>query len=524
MKKYKFAAIIIALAGFAGLSSCGDEFLSAESASKVEAGSAATEDVIFSNLAAAYQILLFDSYANNNYNSVVLMSDLRSDDSYKGGESAGDQQQLYDLAIFRSTPANNITGLWSIYYSGISRCNYTIIAADNAVGGSNPDLVKRYKAEALFLRAYYCHLLWKFWGNIPFFTEPLEKPYVAQQLKADAVYALIMDDIKTAEDLNVLPLVTRGAELGRINKAALLMLKARVVMYQNDASKYAEVANDMATIIKSNEYGLFSDFAAMWENENEFCTESIFESNQLPTGKTWSSGWQGYGTNLPAYVSPNDLKDPAGNFKGGWGFGPIRPGVWTIFEAGDSRREGSVNNWIGEDYNARFQDTGYYNRKYAARVGYNSLPGDQDLNYCNNLRIFRYAETLLNYAELVGVLNVAAQQGLSAQECFADVRNRAFGGASPTLALTSDNLKLERRREFVGEGMRFWDLIRWGDAERVLTETVTETTPGTPKNNPVTWTWSRTFTAAKKYLPIPENDINATKGSEYPLEQNPGWE
>jgi hypothetical protein len=302
------------------------------------------------------------------------------------------------------------------------------------------------------------------------------------------------------------------------------MLKARVVMYQKDASKYAEVANDMASIIKSNDYELFPDFSAMWDNENEFCSESIFESNQLPTGKTWSEAWQGYGTNFPAYVSPNDLKDPAGIFKGGWGFGPLRPGVWTIFEQGDLRREGSINNWIGKEYNARFQDTGYFNRKYAARVGYNNLPGDQDLNYCNNLRIFRYAETLLNYAELVGVLNVAAQQGVTADECFAAVRNRAFNGAAPALAINADNLKLERRREFVGEGMRFWDLIRWGDAERVLTETITEATPGTPKNESVIWTWSRTFTAAKKYLPIPENDINASKGSEYPLEQNPGWE
>jgi hypothetical protein len=524
MKKYKFLAIIIAALGFIGFNSCGDEFLSAESASRIEAGSAATEDVIFSNLAAAYQILLFDSYAANNYNSVFLMSDLRSDDSYKGGESAGDQQQLYDLAIFRSTPANNIAGLWSIYYSGISRCNYTIIAADNAVMGSNPDLVKRYKAEALFLRAYYCHLLWKFWGNIPFFTEPLEKPYVAKQYEADDVYTLIMEDIKAAEELDILPLVTRGAELGRINKAALLMLKARVVMYQKDASKYAEVANDMASIIKSNEYELFTDFAAIWDNENEFCSESIFESNQLPTGKTWSQAWQGYGTNYPAYVSPNDLKDPDGVFKGGWGFGPLRPTVWTIFEAGDSRREGSINNWIGKEYNARFQDTGYFNRKYAARVGYNSLPGDQDLNYCNNLRIFRYAETLLNYAELVGVLNVAAQQGVTADECFAAVRSRAFNGVAPALPLNAVNLKQERHKEFVGEGMRFWDLIRWGDAETLLTETITETTPGTSNNESVTWTWSRTFTAAKKYLPIPENDINASKGSEYPLEQNPGWE
>jgi hypothetical protein len=294
-------------------------------------------------------------------------------------------------------------------------------------------------------------------------------------------------------------------------------------MYQKDASKYAEVANDMASIILNSEYQLFADFGAIWDDENEFCSESIFESNQLPQGKTWASGWQGYGTNLPAYVSPNELTDPNGVFKSGWGFAPIRANVWTLFEAGDTRREGSINNWIGQKYVARFQDTGYYNRKYAARIGYNDLPGDQDLNYANNLRIFRYAEALLNYAELVGVNGIAAQQGVSAQDCFNQVRNRAFEGSAPALALNADNLKLERRKEFVGEGMRFWDLVRWGDAARVLTESITVTTPGTPTQTPVTWAWSRTFDANKKYLPIPENDMNATKGTAFELVQNPGY-
>ncbi len=517
MKRYNFLIIALA-AGLLALASCTKDFLSADSAKRVPVGDPATEEVILTNLVSAYQILLFDSYASNNYNSVLLMSDLRSDDLWKGGSDAGDQGQLFNLATFTSTPALNVGGLWSIYYTGIARANNTIASADNAVEGADAAVVNRYKAEALFLRAYYGHLLWKFWGNIPYFTENLTAPYVSPQYTADEVYAKIMADIQAAESLDALPMTTTGEELGRINKAALLMLKARVVMYQKDNAKYAEVANDMATIIVSGSYNLFNDFAAMWKKENSFCIESIFESNQQPTGKTWASGWQGYGTNLPAFISPSELNDPNGVFKGGWGFAPVRVGAWNMFTAGDTRREASINYWPSGSYGPRFQDTGYFLGKYAARVGYNSLPGDQDLNYCNNLRIFRYAETLLNYAELVGVRGVAAQQGVSAQECFDKVRNRAFGGSAPALALTEANLKLERRLEFVGEGMRFWDLIRWGDAVTVLTEEADETTPAG-----VRWTWSRTFTEQKKYLPFTEGEINATKGTAYPLVPNPGW-
>jgi len=112
MKKYKFIAIIATLViGVFSMISCSDDFLSASSTEKPEYGGSATEGSILSNLASAYQILLFDSYANGNYNAVLLMSDLRSDDIYKGGGSAGDQEQLYKLSQFTSTAASTLDGL-----------------------------------------------------------------------------------------------------------------------------------------------------------------------------------------------------------------------------------------------------------------------------------------------------------------------------------------------------------------------------------------------------------------------------
>jgi hypothetical protein len=508
MKKYNFLIIAI-FAGLLCMTSCGDDFLTATSTEKQEAGGAATEGAILSNLGSAYQILLFDSYADNNYNSVFLMSDLRSDDIYKGGGDAGDQAQLYRLSLFTSTAAENIGGLWTIYYSGLARCNNVLIACDNAID-VNETKLEQYKAEAHFLRAYYVHLLWKFWGNVPYFEEPLmTPPYMTRQFQADEVYKEILEDIDFACIEGKLPMKTSGADLGRVSRAAALMLKARVVLYQKDQSRYAEITKDMATIINSGQFQLMDDFDAMWNDENEFCAESIFESNQLPEGKTWATGWQGYGTNFPAYVSPNELKDPDGIFKGGWGFGPVRQAAYDIFEAGDTRREGSINAWPAGSYGVRFQDTGLFLRKYAARVGYNPPPGDTDLNYCNNLRIFRYAETLLNYVELVKMFG-QAEQGVSAQDCFDQIRYRAFGKDS-SIATTAENIKLERRREFVGEGMRFWDLVRWGDAPQVLTE------------NDVDHNSVRTFVDWMKYLPIPQADMDVTKGTEFELIQNGQW-
>ena len=514
MKLYKIMAA--ALVGVV-LTGCGDKFLTAHSTGQAEAGGEATEGAIVSYLASAYQILLFDSYANQNYNGVLLLSDVRSDDIYKGGGDASDQAWMGQLSTFSISPTTSPTGLWSIYFTGIQRCNNTIIACENAVGmEAAADRLAQYNAEAHFLRAYYTHLLWKYYGNIPYFEEPLSvDPYMTRQMTADEVYAEILEDLEVATKDGALPM--KSAVLGHANHAAALMLRARVILYQKDQARYNQAAADMASIINSQAYSLFPDFDAMWLEENEFCSESIFESNQLdaPTGgdqKDWGSGWHGYGTNLPAFISPNGLEDPSGVFKGGWGFGPVRAECWDMFEAGDVRREASILDWRNAKYNPRYQDTGFFQKKYAAREGYNPPPGDQDLNYDNNLRLFRYAETLLNYAELVGVLGASPVSGITAQECMDAVRKRAGLGSVP---VTLESIKTERRCEFFGEGMRFWDLIRWGDAEKVLTESVSGNG----------WSYDRKFDPAKdKYLPIPQSEMDNTKGfGEFELKQNNGY-
>lgn len=502
MKKY---FRILFLSTLLGLTACSDDFLTIYPTAAQEAGGAATEGAILSNLAACYQILLFDSYANNNYNSIVFMSDLRSDDVFKGGGDAGDQAQLYRLSQLDATPTELPAGLWNIYYSGIARCNNALNACENAVGVSEEN-VAQYKSEALFLRAYYTHWLWKFWGNIPYFTEDLPAPYMAPQYSANEIYDFIMADIDAAEALDALPMRTSKVNDGRVSHSALLMLKARVIMYQNDQTRYAEVLADMNKVITEGGYSLV-DYAFIWPREGEFCDESIFEVNHLPGeygGKTWASGWSGYGTNLPAFISPNDLKGSE-IFKGGWGFGPVRPAAYAIFEEGDVRREASINDFTSDDYTyaARFQNTGYFMGKYAARVGYNEPPGDTDLNYENNLRIFRLAEAYLNVAELIAVHGIAQGTGLSAQDALDEIRDRAGVGS---IAATAANIKLERRREFLGEGMRFWDLVRWGDAD-ILTENLTE------------YSSVRTWESKKKYLPIPQSEIDKTEG-EFKLEQN----
>ncbi len=120
------------------------------------------------------------------------------------------------------------------------------------------------------------------------------------------------------------------------------------------------------------------------------------------------------------------------------------------------------------------------------------------MNYGNNQRVYRYAETLLNAAELI----VRGAGSGSAEAYLNAIRTRA---QVPSVAATLDNIIDERHLEFVGEGKRYWDLVRTGKAASVLTGA---------NHLYRTTDWS----ANKKYWPIPQSEIDRSAGT---LTQNP---
>lgn len=544
MNKFKLYTVAAVLASGMTLSACGDSFLTPEPASQGAAGSAGDPMNINSGLAAAYQILLLDSYANGSYESSAYIGDIQSDDLWKGGGDAQDGMAGMNLnvAMFTTTGNSTLSGTWNIYTSGITRVNSALGLCETATTDNPAELklIAQYRGEGYFLRAYYLYMLWRSFGSVPFQETLYEPPYVGPQLSPDEVYAQIIKDIdasiasfkeakKDADKEKKDPIYSTndGTNNGRASLAAALMLKARVVMYQKDNTKYAEAAAGLAEIITSDEFELVPNFADIWVDEGEFNKESIFEANHIGEGKTWGNSWATGGTNLPAYISPSTLKDPSDTYEDGWGFGPVRPETYEMFAAGDTRRDVSIRDYRGEGtggnvgdevkiasggtYVIRFQDTGFWLGKYAARKGYHKPTGDVALNYCNNLRIFRYAETLLAYAELVGVEGAPVQQGISAQHCLDMVRDRAFGDANHRVAVNRQNIINENHYEFVGEGHRYYDVVRWGITEVLSVDNV----PGVNT--------SRTWKAHNKYVAIPQGDIDATKGTEFELKQNEGY-
>jgi hypothetical protein len=178
---------------------------------------------------------------------------------------------------------------------------------------------------------------------------------------------------------------------------------------------------------------------------------------------------------------------------------------------------------------------GYFNVKYQPMQA--DIVGGGFIYYQfskKNLVYMRYSEVLLNYAEAVAM--GGSQGAMSGLEALNQVRRRA--GLADAPALDMDNadygVKAEREAELFYEGIRFIDLVRWGDAASVLANSGKmeykflgyKNGDNTTIQSPAEYNVLETpavgvgFKAGKNELfPIPGSDINNNPS----LQQNPGW-
>lgn len=541
MMKAKNILLYSAMAGMAlSLSSCGDDFLSVDPASSLPIdGYYNTKAHVDEALTAAYAPMAwYDQY--NGISPLFLVSDAQGDDIYVGGGNTNDQTEMHLASQYKSTSLLNFKGAWTTSYSGINRSNLVIKDVDETTVLSDAEKAT-YIAEAKTLKAFYYLQLWKFWGNVPYYEKNLESPYIAEQLSASEVYNKVIAMLEEVIKSNALPMKETAARSGHATQAFAEMLFADYVMYQKDESRYQQALGYMEDIINSRKYRLMSDYAGIWEQCGEWCDESIYEINYCAKGskRSWGSPDAAGGTVVPtligidglsykasaAHLAENPSYAPKQELNGGWGFCDVSKEVYDLYEKDDIRRTGGIVNMAdyaadykartGDEvtYNGRYQNTGIFLLKYLGRHGGNDgAVGEVDMGWDNNQRIYRYSETLLNAAELI--LRTGGDVA-KAQGYYNEVRNRAHASAR---TVSFDNLLEERRLEFVGEGKRYYDLIRFGKAAEVLkpgggkvlnkAKTAYDVL-GIPER--IQWTES------KKYLPIPQDEIEAAKGT---LKQN----
>jgi hypothetical protein len=369
-------------------------------------------------------------------------------------------------------------------------------------------LIDRYTAETKALRANYYFNLVRMFKNIPLITVPMSSSefYTVTQATPAAVYAQIEKDLTEAIASANLPATVSAAESARFTKGAARALLGKVYLYQN---KNAQAATEFAAVNGTpggtSQYGykLLTNFADLWTNSNKFNSESILEVAHTNAS---SIGWENWGNGVDEGNSTNVMCGPRSYTKAAGSDAPDLPSGWSFnvftqdfydFIKTDPRFAATVLDMKAlkaagkADYIGGYQDTGYFLNKFVPRrTDVTTGTGEPVLNYRQNSYVIRLADSYLMEAEALGGTGARAQALLDA------VRARV-GLASTPVSLAA--IKAERRAELAGEGHRFFDLVRWGDAAAKL--------------------GSRGFTANKnEVFPIPYKELLNTK-----LVQNPGY-
>ena len=78
----------------------------------------------------------------------------------------------------------------------------------------------------------------------------------------------------------------------------------------------------MKEIIYSPDYSLATDYAGIFEESGEWCSESIYEINYISenASRDWGAPLLAGGTVLPTLISPNNWPSGQDGHNTGWGF------------------------------------------------------------------------------------------------------------------------------------------------------------------------------------------------------------
>lgn len=174
-----------------------------------------------------------------------------------------------EINNYTFTSSNGYTsGPWDNCYRGITACNTLLSRAENIKAAES--VVKDFKGQALFLRAFYYHILVMQYGDVPLpLDEVTAVETTATRTPVADVFNQIIQDLHEATTL----LPDSPTAHGRISASMAEALLARVYLLNeqwSDAATYAK------KVITSGKYELLSDFAALWDANNQKNKEFIW--------------------------------------------------------------------------------------------------------------------------------------------------------------------------------------------------------------------------------------------------------
>jgi len=528
MKRYRI--IIVAVTAIITFNSC-KKFLTTELTDAVQTNVSyyKTPSDAFTALVGCYNGL------DQIYNSDAIPAELEvfSDNSF-GGTGAFDGYgwemiDQFDKSVSPSDVSFHSYG-WKQYYQAIYRCNVLLQKIDNVAWGDSIALKKKYTAEAKFIRAY-CYLdMARLWEKVPLVITPTSAN--VEQADPKATYEQIMSDLRYASDS--LPSTTyNSVPAGRITKWAAEALLARAYLFYSGYYGTPTIGKETAAtalaavedVIAHSGHSLVSDFNTLWPAASTAKNVAYAGENnpEVVFGIKYSStdNWSGDATGNRWMVMEGIRSQSIYPYQAGWGGCTVDPKLWNAYASTDTRRFATILSVADENlaYNKSSdcrEYTGYFLKKYAMlcdKNGNSSVSNFQTGQY-QDFFVIRYSDVLLMAAEL-GSPN--------AVNYYNQVHHRADPSATPAASVTKADILAERRLEFAGEGLRYWDVLRQGvdvAASTIAANTTTSYIQDGTANPPSASKLQASIKATRGLQQIPNDQITLSSGT---LKQNAGW-
>ncbi len=440
-----------------------------------------------------------------------VLEESRSDNTtYDNQLNLGVSQHLARVDWFiPNTDIPQVNNAWDLIFRGIKEANVPLSVVDKGIANGNidSDLGKRIEGELKFIRAFFYFTAVRFWGDVPLILEPITNGIEAFEIVRDPkaeVISVIKTDLQSA--ISTLPEVYGRENYGRANKNAARTLLAKVFLWNDEFSKAEEQLRD---IVNSGKFSLLSNYAEIFNPDNKFNSESIFEVG-------FKEGSEGESSNFIFQFAP------VGSFPeviptlvndGTWGKNLPTRDLVSRYEKGDVRFQASIGFFSRSD-----TDSIPYIKKWDEATD----PNFPRTNH--NWPLYRYADVLLLLGEAIN------EQGYDSGEPFEllnKIRERAGLNFKTPSELPDQNafriaLLHERRIELAFENQRWFDLLRSGIAIDVMrnhgdievanpTTSLTSVLPLDPSAYEV-----------EPYMllyPIPQNELIVNPN----MSQNPGY-
>jgi hypothetical protein len=377
------------------------------------------------------------------------------------------------------------------------------------ISGADADNIRKYKAEARFLRAYQYWVLMDLFANPPFVTEnDFIGTNIPKQIQRKDLFAYIESELKAIET-ELAP--ARTNEYGRADQAAAWALLSRVYLnaeVYTGTPRYTDAVTYSSKVIGAG-YTLHPRYKELMLADNHLNTDEFILTINYDGTKTQNWGGTTTLTHGPAGVSA-DSSGTSGNwgcirmtqqFVDLFGTADIRGQFWT---SGQNKNMTQLLDVTTDGYSS----TKFRNKTRTGAIAPNRDPAGNWVDI--DFPLFRLAEVYLTYAEAVARGGGGSTATALSYLQQLSVRARPTDPAASSFAqLTLPYIIAERGRELFWECSRRTDLIRFGQFT----------------TNAYLWAWKggvpNGTAVDPKYniFPIPSTDLSANPN----LVQNPGY-